>query len=414
MLQNRIDMLSKNELLDVVHQQKTKLNNDNSYPRKLLKNLTHIDKEFVHIISGIRRCGKSTLMAQLIHSETEPTFYLNFDTPRLFGFDFTDFQIIDDILREQTDIKWLFFDEMQIVDSWEIYVRGKLDEGYGVVITGSNASLLSRELGTKLTGRHITKELFPFSFQEFCEYKHLEKGEESLINYLNTGGFPQYVKTKNKEILNQLVMDIIYRDIAVRYNIRDEQSLKRLFIFLVSNIGNLVTATRLKQVMNIKSTATLLDYFSFYEETYLLHLLPKYSYSVKAQMINPKKIYLIDTGLQYVLSSSFSENTGKRLENMVYLELRRHSKELFYFSENSKECDFVICENGKVKTVIQVCSQLNNENSKRETEGLLEAMNYFQISQSFLLTLNQSDTIYNGNKRITVVPVYDFDFEKMC
>ena len=208
-------------------------------------------------------------------------------------------------------------------------------------------------------------------------------------------------------------MDIVYRDIAVRYNIRDEQSLKRLFIFLVSNIGNLVTATKLKQVMNIKSTATLLDYFSFYEETYLLHLLPKYSYSIKAQMINPKKIYLIDTGLQYVLSSSFSDNTGKRLENMVYLELCRYTKELFYFSENNKECDFVVCENGKVKAVVQVCCQLNNENSKREIDGLLEAINFLQINQGFILTLNQTDTIYDRDKIINVVPVYDFDFEKL-
>jgi predicted AAA+ superfamily ATPase len=413
LLQNKIYMLSKNELLDVVHQQKIKLNDDNSYPRKLLKDLTHLDREFVHIISGIRRCGKSTLMAQLIRLQAEPSLYLNFDTPRLFGFEFSDFRVIDEILREQSEVKWLFFDELQIVESWEIFVRGKLDEGYGVVITGSNASLLSRELGTKLTGRHINKELFPFSFQEFCGYKHLEKGKESLKNYLNTGGFPQYIKTKNKEILNQLVMDIVYRDIAVRYNIRDEQSLKRLFIFLVSNIGNLVTATKLKQVMNIKSTATLLDYFSFYEETYLLHLLPKYSYSIKAQMINPKKIYLIDTGLQYVLSSFFSDNTGKRLENMVYLELCRYTKELFYFSENNKECDFVVCENGKVKAVVQVCCQLNNENSKREIDGLLEAINFLQINQGFILTLNQTDTIYDRDKIINVVPVYDFDFEKL-
>lgn len=404
-------MVTKNEILDVVHQQSDKLNAEATYERNLLSKLRLNDSGFANIISGIRRCGKSTLLAQLIKKQTEQVLYINFDTPRLFGFDFLDFRALDDILQEQDSIKWLFFDEIQTVKSWEIYVRGKLDQGYGIVVTGSSASLLSRELGTKLTGRHLSKELFPFSYKEFCGYVNAGQGSESLAVYLEKGGFPQYLKTENKELLTQLVTDIIYRDIAVRYNIRDEQSLKKLFVFLVSNVGNLVSATKLKGVLGIKSTATLLDYFSYFEQTYLLYLLPKFSYSYKTQLVNPRKIYLIDIGLQFAMSSSFTDDSGRRLENMVFLELRRTTTELFYFNENNKECDFVVCRNGKPRVVIQVCYKLTNENLPREQNGVLEAMNYFNLNTGYLLTFNQTDKIYNGEKNIDVIPVYEFDFD---
>ncbi len=165
----------------------------------------------------------------------------------------------------------------QIIPEWERYVRQKLDEGFKMVITGSNASLLSRELGTKLTSRHITKELFPFSYKEFIRFSKLKPSADSLLQYLRTGGFPEYVKQRASEILNHIFEDILIRDIAVRHNIRDARNLQRLALYLISNVGNLVTANRLKTLFEVGSTNTITEYNSSYlEDSYPLQTVPKF------------------------------------------------------------------------------------------------------------------------------------------
>ncbi len=403
-------MIKKSELNEVIRQQRYRLKiSDTGLRRELLSSLPGDLKSHALIISGIRRCGKSTLLHQLLSDDIGPVLFLNFDTPKLYNYEIDDFGLLDEIIEEQ-GYKTLFFDEIQVVEGWELYVRQKLDEGFRIVITGSNASLLSKELGTKLTGRHVTKELFPFSFIEYCTYLGLAAGEASLSDYLDTGGFPEFVKTQNPDILNALTDDILYRDIAVRHNIKDVKSLKRLLVFLASNVGNLVSATKLTQSMNVKSAATILDYFSFFEQSYLMQLMPKFSYSYKVQMINPRKIYFIDNGLQGIISASFNGDSGRRLENMVFWELRRRQKELFYFNEQGKECDFVVCENNKPTQLIQVCYELNKENEKREQQGLFDAMDFFDMSNGIIITFNQQDVIVHQGKRIDVVPAYSFLF----
>ncbi|WP_255818908.1 ATP-binding protein [Treponema putidum] len=181
-------------------------------------------KNHALVISGVRRCGKSTLLRKFIKKTGKPFFYLNFDDLRLLEFSVSDYGILDEIIDE-TGVKFIFFDEIQTAANWELYVRQKLDQGFKVVLTGSNASLLSRELGTKLTGRHIVKELFPFSYSEYLTFSKAKRGYNSFKKYFQTGGFPEYLKLKNPEILTQLQKDILYRDIAVRYNVSDERSL---------------------------------------------------------------------------------------------------------------------------------------------------------------------------------------------
>jgi len=193
---------------------------------------------------------------------------------------------LDKIINEQPHKK-LYFDEIQVIEGWELYVRQKLDEGYFVILTGSNASLLSKELGTKLTGRHITKELFPFSFNEFLQLKSFKNNKKAAKEYLENGGFPEYVKQRNPEILQSLTEDILFRDIAVRYSVRDVSSLQRLLTYLVSNVGGLLTGNKLAQQLGIKSTATVMEYLSYLEQSYLLSLLPVFSYSYRAQIVNP-------------------------------------------------------------------------------------------------------------------------------
>ena len=268
---------------------------------------------------------------------------------------------------------------------------------------------MSRELGTKLTGRHITKELYPFSFKEFCDYTAMDQNVETTKKYLQIGGFPQYVETRTPEILNTLINDLLYRDISVRFNIRNDQPLKNLLMFCVGNIGNLISANKLAPVIGVKSVATVQEYLGYLEDTYLINMVSKFSWSYKKQLVNLRKIYFIDNGLHRVVSPSANQDLGRKFENMVYWELRRQHKELFYFNENNHECDFVLCENNQPQMSIQVCYDLNTGNSKREIEGLLEALRFFDLPKGYLITLNQTDKIITEDKTIIVLPFYQMN-----
>ncbi|MDR1679824.1 MAG: ATP-binding protein [Prevotellaceae bacterium] len=382
------------------------LSSDNGLQRQELLSLPDLSSHTL-IVSGIRRCGKSTILKQFLKSKHKNAFFFNFEDVRLYDFSTNDFSILDRVINN-TGEKVLFFDEIQIVKAWELYVRQKMEQGFQVVISGSNADLLSRELGTKLTGRHITRELYPFSFSEFCRFKNLENDKQAVLDYLRTGGFPEVVKSRNNEILQFLIDDILHRDIAVRYGVRDISSLKRLCSFLLSNAGNLLSPSKLTQAIGIKSASTILDYFSYFEACYLLNLMPRFAYSVKSQMLAPKKLYINDTGLIKVGATSFSENSGHLLENVVFYHLLRQTKELYYLNENGRECDFVRIEKGKGKEVLQVCWQLDSENEEREIGGLMEAMNFFKLNEGTVITLDTNDLIVKNGKTIKIIAAYEY------
>jgi predicted AAA+ superfamily ATPase len=359
------------------------------------------------IVSGIRRSGKSTFLLQMLSKRFPDAIYLNFEDPRLYGFDLSDFQKLDLLISEDKG-KVLFFDEIQVIKSWEIFVRQKLDQGFQIIVTGSNASLLSQELGTKLTGRHITKELFPFSFQEFCLFRNLPISSESVSQYVELGGFPEFLKSERQEILNQLLDDLLVRDIAQRYGVRDLKSLQQLTVYLISNVGKPVSGNQLKKALEIGATSTVLEYFSYLEACWLFFFIPKFSYSQKKQLINPKKVYSIDTGMVTANSRSFSQDLGRRFENLVFLTLRRKHHEIYYFSEK-KECDFVVFDRRGLLAVVQVCYKLSSENMDRELEGLWEAMSFFSLKKGYLVTLDQKDYFEKDDNRIEVVPFHEFE-----
>ncbi|MDX1285271.1 MAG: ATP-binding protein, partial [Draconibacterium sp.] len=270
--------------------------------REILPNLPNI-KSHALVVSGIRRCGKSVLLHQLIRNEIDDVFYFNFADIRLYEFTANDFILLDDLVNKSGK-KILFFDEIQLIDGWELYVRQKLDQSIRIIITGSNARMLSVELGTNLTGRHISKELFPFSYGEFCTFHGYKHDKESYLRYIDKGGFPEFLKTGNRELLSFLIEDIIHRDIAARYSIRDISGLKKLCIYAMSNTAKLFSPSKLTGVIGVKSAATVLDYLSHFESSYLINLISRFSWSVKGQMLSAKKVYVIDNGLVNVASIS--------------------------------------------------------------------------------------------------------------
>jgi predicted AAA+ superfamily ATPase len=399
-------MLLKSDIKKIWElQRETVSKAETGVPREVLTDFS-VPAKHALMLTGIRRCGKSTLLYQLIAKKYPEAFYLNFDDNRLYGFDNSDLLRLDEVISE-TGSRILFFDEIQEVDGWERYVRQKLDENYKVVITGSNASLLSRELGTKLTGRHLNIELFPFSYNEFLKATKMKGGEESVISYMNNGGFPEYLTTGREEILSDLFEDILIRDIVVRYGIRDIKGLQRLALWLISNTGNRVTGSKLKQTIGISATSTIMEYFSHLESAYLFHFVPCFSYSVRSQMISPRKLYSADNGLITVNSASFTDDRGRKLENIVYNHLRSMYKSLFYYSEK-KECDFIVTLKGKKPLVFQACHTLDRDNFDRELGGLYEALAFFKLNEGIIVTLNQKDTFRYNGLTASVIPVWEF------
>lgn len=374
--------------------------------RELLGSLP-VTNSHALVVSGIRRCGKSVLLHQFIRNEIDEVFYFNFADIRLYEFSVSDFILLDETIRGSGK-KILFFDEIQIIKGWELFVRQKLDQSVRVIITGSNARMLSVELGTNLTGRHISKELFPFNYKEFCSFHALQNNKESLISFLNKGGFPEFLKTDNSELLSFLIEDIIYRDIATRHAIRDISGLKNLCIYVMSNIAKPVSPSKLTSIIGVKSPSTVLEYLSYFESSYLLNLVPRFSYSVKGQMLSEKKIYVVDNGLVNVASISASKDIGRKFENAVYWSIRRKTKNIWYFSDGTSECDFIYKLDDDY-FAIQVCYEMNGDNQEREINGLLAALKFFNLSRGIILTVDQTDKILINGYEIDVIPAYKFD-----
>ncbi|WP_316813618.1 ATP-binding protein [Pedobacter heparinus] len=401
-------MLRQEQIAIVIDaQQESFLRKEDSLPRQALQKVPII-ASFATIVSGVRRCGKSTLLLQIIKEKYEKAIYFNFEDLRLVGFEASDLiRLQQEVIKRDTTV--LFFDEIQLVPKWEIFVHQLLREGYTVFISGSNASLLSKELGTHLTGRHVSMEMFPFSYQEYISFKNLRANESSVMTYLQTGGFPEFVKTGEELILQSLMEDILVRDIAVRHAIRDVDSLKQLALYLISNVGTLVSANKLTYLFGIKSSATILEYFAWLKNAYLIEFLPMFSYSLKAQARNPKKVYAIDTGLITATSTAFSENIGHKMENLVYLHLRRKTGTLYYYKDKG-ECDFISFNKGKAQEAVQVCYQIDDNNFKREYNGLLEALKFFKLTEGTIVTLNQKDQFEEDGFTIKMVTAHEYLF----
>jgi predicted AAA+ superfamily ATPase len=399
-------MLTHNELIEIIESQHITFQAKASKVNREALSTVKVLPSFATIITGLRRCGKSTLMLQLMNSQEEQILYLNFEDIRLVDFDQRDFirllQVIDEM-----GAKKLYFDEIQLLEKWEIFVHQLLNEEYQVFITGSNASLLSKELGTHLTGRHLSYELMPFSFSEFLAYNNESPTCVQLKKYAKIGGMPEYVKHQEPQILLNLVNDILYRDIAVRHSLRDIETLKKLTIYLLTNIGKLVSANKLTDTFGLKSTTTILDYFGFLSNSYVVEFMPMFSYSLKVQNRNPKKVYSLDNGIATIISLSFSEDHGRKLENLVYQHLRRQGKELSYF-KGKKECDFVVRSNNQSIELIQVCYELTIDKKDREINGLVEAMEFFELTEGTIVTFDQQEEFHLNDKVIKVIPAHVF------
>lgn len=376
------------------------------------------------VISGIRRCGKSSLLKIISKKIKGNKLFLNFDDFRLTDFTIDNFQDIQDIAYEilNTEKIIYFLDEIQNAKNWERWVNNLYSKKIKVFVTGSNSELLSSEISTFLTGRNKVIKLSPFSFKEFLTYngikktKYLTTTEKNIIfrkflEYFELGGFPLIIKSNDVKLSQQYFEDILNKDVLNRYRIKQIKEIKDLILYLFSNSGKTYSYSTLKQITKIKSLSTIKNYIDFFRNVFLIFTIERFDYSIKKQKVSSSKVYIADNSFFKTISFNFSENMGKRLENLVFLELNRKGKEVYYHL-NKKECDFVIKKGVKLVQAIQVSLKIDKANTKqREMGGLKDAMKKYNLEEGIILTLEEEKTIIEGDKKIIIKPVWKWLIE---
>ncbi len=375
----------------------------------------HLKSKQISVITGIRRCGKSTFLFQL--ADSYPDFhFITFDDERLINFEVSDFNTMMIELNKLHQSKAIFIDEVQNVAGWERFIRRLHDEQYKVFISGSNSKLLSSELSTHLTGRYIKTELYPFSFNEYLQFKQVDPKKRTTSNqalvesafddYLSNGGFPEYLLSDDTEILHRIYEDVIYRDLIVRFGIKNIKGFKNLVQYLFTNFTRETNYNTLAGVLGFNSTTSVRDYISFLSESYMIFELYRYDYSLKRQYQSNKKIYTADNGLRNAVSFRTGDDKGKMLENLVFTELKRREIECwFYKTKNNLEVDFLWFDNKP--NLMQVCYDLSDTLTlRRETTALDAAMKELSVRSSVILSYNERKEIKTGTGLIRIIPVH--------
>lgn len=419
--------MDKTQLKAVLIAQKREIEGilkDNIINRELLESSRkYMDSNIIKVVTGIRRCGKSVFSFQLLKGRDFA--YANFDDERLSRIRAEDLNDVLEVLHEiYGNFKYLFLDEIQNIEKWELFVNRCKRQGYNILLTGSNAKMLSKELATHLTGRYIELELYPFSFKEFLKYFGKKYSKENfylpdkigeiknlLNSYIETGGFPEVLKYREIGLryLTDLYNAIIGKDIITRYNIRHSKTLKDMAAYLISNYSSFISYNKLKNIFNIKSVHTIENYVSYIEESYLIFQLFSFSFKLKERLISPKKIYAIDTGMINAVSSKTFDNKSRLIENIVFLELLRvYGKETFYYkSKQQEEVDFVLKEGLKAKQLIQVCYSLDDEDTKkREIRALLKASEEMKCKNLLVITWDFESEEKVDKKKIIYKPLW--------
>ncbi len=386
----------------------------------------------VKIVTGVRRSGKSTLFYQVIDwllqtKKTSPKqiLLINFEDLSLEKISLEKIFDAYQIAFGPQPITWLFLDEVHRQERWESWIRKGYDQKRNLqfFVTGSSAALLKKEYATLLTGRNLSLEVFPLSFAEFLSFSGVAPNLAALSTtsankikfnfneYFAAGGFPEVFAKKEdfkRRLLSQYFEDILYKDIVARFG-ANYQKLKELAIYLLTNNSNLLSQRLVRSGIEM-GMGTISEYLGFLEDAWLVFQAPKFDFSYKKQLANPKKVYAIDLGLKDAVAFRFSEDYGRNLENLVAIELKRRGKEIFYWKNGrGLETDFIIRAGTKVEAALQVTAKLADDKiKKREINGLLSAMDNFDLSEGFMLTGDESGVETVDKKTIRFQPVWQW------
>lgn len=397
-----------------------------------VKKLMQLDE--IIVITGARRTGKSTVLMQLckelIDGGVSPKdiLIINFEDPRFRKLDLSLLNKIYEIYLSEaasgSGKQYVVLDEIQIVEGWEKFARFLHEnKNVQVFVTGSSSRLLSSEYSTVLSGRHVDIVLYPLSFKEFLEFNKIDIGnkldivskrhelKKMFLSYMRSGGFPKAVliedEDNKKELIKSYFRDILVKDIVLRYKIKDVEKLEELSKFYLSNISSLHSFNKLKNIVGL-SLDTVERYSSYIQNVYMLFFVRKFSYTLKEQILNPRKVYCIDAGLRNSVSFYFSKDHGRLAENIAYLELKKKGYDIYYWKDSrQREVDFLLREKGKVRHAIQVCWNVDSEDTKkREVDSLVSALETFNLKEGLVLTEDYEDEINVKGHTIRFVPLW--------
>lgn len=386
-------------------------------PRTSLAELVSLlSLKHIITITGVRRCGKSVLLKELIHqlikkrlAKPENILYLNLENPYFNQYK-NDVRYLAEIygeFKKTADKKkkiFVLLDEVQFFNDWQVFVKDLYEWGeVKVILTGSNSKLLSSDMATILSGRSINLQLFPYSYREFL----LVNKTASTAQFLGRGGFPEIATIQEVEkiklIIETYYKNTLYQDVIPRFNIKNTLEIENLSYYLISNTAKIVSYNRLKNISKLDDK-TIKQYISYLEDANLVYEIYNYDPSLKKQIGNKKKIYAVDTAFMVFLGFSASPNYGRLLENAVYIELRRRKKDVYFYS-NGNECDFVIKKGHRIVECIQVCASLDDENTReREILSLIATMETFGVLEGLIITEKESDEFTLDGKKIIVIP----------
>ena len=382
-----------------------------------------LNSHLIKLITGPRRVGKST--QALLMLRDKKFAYLNFDNQQLL--DAWDANLVMRMLDDvYPDYEYLLLDEVQNLKAWDLWVSELYRQGKNLIITGSNAKMLSSEMATALTGKYIQVEMLPFSLEEFFDWNKLalnelkeeQKTEASVLldDYLRNGGYPEAVASRQlaRSYLDTLFDSVVWKDVAKRHNVRNITDLNDLAIYLISNFCNLVSANELAGELGFSSVNTTKKYMDYLHEPYLFYYLPRYNNKLKLMKKAPRKVYVVDNGFVGAKAFSLSDNLGRLLENQVFIELLRRGydtdKTMFYYrSRNNKEVDFVLRKGTHIERLVQVCFDLSSPKTmKREVESLAECAGELNCNNLAIVTNTDDCIIEKDGYKIDVIPISKF------
>lgn len=418
--------METNQFLQIVSDQKQELSRMRSASlcQRKEEALFELDSPLAQIVIGVRRSGKSTLCHKVLNKHTINYAYLNFDDERLYKLKADDLNtLLEALYIAYGDFDYLFLDEIQNISEWFLFVNRLLRQHIRLVITGSNAKLLSSELATHLTGRYNKIELFPFSFEEYCEYKKVDTNDVStkgvafkksaFEEYLLRGGFPELFHVKNRRGYIQGLLDsIVKRDIQQRFKVKYVEALRMIANHLIANFGQEIVYRDLAERFGLGSSHTAENYVGYLKQAYLLLGIKKFSYKSKERIRNEKS-YVVDLAfISDRVDSMMGENMGWRLENLVYIELLRRTRPLFqdvYYYRKGYEIDFVVCDGNRVVELIQVSVDISSPKTyKREVSALVKGAAALHCDHLTLITSNENSTVTTDGCDIQIVSIVDW------
>ena len=390
------------------------------------EDLRNLNSNLAQVVIGVRRSGKSTLCFNALRKAGVHYAYANFDDERLKDIETKDLDnVLQSLYKIYGEFEYLFLDEIQNIDGWPLFVNRLLRQRIHLLITGSNAKLLSTELASHLTGRHHKIELFPFSFKDWCvindlDYTRLTTKNRGLLSkayedYFHQGGFPELLSGEEnpKEYISTLIDNIITQDIKKRYKIRNIGALKKLAHHILNETPTIIVKDNLQDAIGIKSEQTLANYLLYLNQTYLISTISKYS-SKSRERSRGEKSYAIDVAFMDKRDNAFSgDNLGWRLETIVYLELLRRKattdNDIYYFKSRNAEADFVVCDKNKTLAVYQVSYDISSAKTrKREIKGCIASAKGTKCDNVFLITDHESGIIEEQGYKIQVIPIWEW------